>query len=81
VGSDLGFDTRTNRLVFHRENYYDKKGKENNPRLGLSFNDVELLDYVTNIYAVLLTRGIRGTFVYVCDSSLRAYLSQYIERV
>ena len=31
-----------------------------------------LLRFITNIYAVLLTRGIRGTYVYACDPALRA---------
>ena len=35
-------------------------------------NDV--LRFVTNIYSVLLTRGIRGTYVYVCDPALREHL-------
>ena len=27
----------------------------------------------------IMTRGIQGTFLYVCDDDLRDYLSQYIE--
>ena len=38
-----------------------------------------LLEYIKNIYYVLMTRGIKGTFLYVCDDDLREYLSQYIE--
>ncbi|WP_448233535.1 DNA/RNA helicase domain-containing protein [Microbacterium lacticum] len=32
-----------------------------------------MLTFIRNIYGVLLTRGMRGTFVYVCDPALRAY--------
>ena len=39
----------------------------------------ELLEYITNVYYVLMTRGIKGTYLYVCDHDLREYLSQYIE--
>jgi hypothetical protein len=63
-------------MVFHRENYFDKKGKENNPRLGITYTDDDLLDYVVNIYRVLMTRGIRGTYVYVCDEDLRNHLEK-----
>jgi len=77
IGSDLGFDPATSTMVFHRENYHDKKGKENNPRLGIVYSDEDLLDYVKNIYRVLLTRGIRGTFVYVVDPALREYLRPF----
>lgn len=72
IGPDLGYDPVAGKLVFHRENYHDKKGKENNPRLGIDYTDEDLLNYVINIYRVLMTRGIRGTFVYVCDDELRA---------
>ena len=74
IGPDLGFDPKTGQMVFHRENYHDKKGKENNPRLGIVYSDDDLLDYVKNIYRVLLTRGIRGTYVYVVDDALRDHL-------
>ena len=74
IGPDLRYDDKTNRIVFHRESYFDKKGKENNPALGLTYSDDDLLRYVTNIYTVLLTRGIRGTYVYVSDSALRTRL-------
>ncbi|WP_431031154.1 DNA/RNA helicase domain-containing protein [Plantibacter sp. RU18] len=75
IGPDLRFDVDTNRIVFHRSSYFDKKGKENNPARGLTYSDDDLLRYVTNIYTVLLTRGIRGTYVYVSDPALRTHLS------
>jgi DUF2075 family protein len=78
IGPDLGYDPITKKVVFHRENYHDKKGKENNPRLGIEYTDEDLLNFVVNIYRVLLTRGIKGTFVYVCDPSLREYLASFI---
>lgn len=77
IGADLGFDPVSQTMVFHRQNYHDKKGKENNPRLGVVYSDDDLLEYVKNIYRVLLTRGIRGTFVYVVDPHLRAYLRPF----
>ncbi len=63
------------RLLVNRKNYFDKKGKENNPTLGRKYSDEDLLRYICNVYAVLLTRGIRGTYVYVCDEALRLRLS------
>ncbi|MEG0029222.1 MAG: DNA/RNA helicase domain-containing protein [Aurantimicrobium sp.] len=76
IGPDLGYDPVSKKIVFHRENYHDKKGKENNPRLGIEYTDEDLLNYVVNIYRVLLTRGIKGTFVFVCDPALREQLGQ-----
>ena len=52
----------TRHLRFDRSNYYDTKGKENNAARGIRYTDDDVLRFVTNIYSVLLTRGIRGTY-------------------
>jgi hypothetical protein len=80
IGADLGYDPVSGRVVFRRENYHDKKGKENNPRLGIVYSDEDLLEYVVNIYRVLLTRGIRGTYIYAVDSDLRSHLRNLITK-
>lgn len=74
IGKDLRYDPESQRIVFDRSEYYDKKGRENNPKRGITYTDDDLLQYVRNIYTVLLTRGIRGTYVYVCDPPLREHL-------
>jgi len=76
IGPDLRFDVEQDRIMFDRAHYFDKKGKENNPALGLTYSDEDLLQLVRNIYRVLLTRGMRGTYVYVCDEPLREHLRQ-----
>lgn len=77
IGPDLRFDTVKQEIVFDRANYFDKKGMENNPRLGITYSDEELRRLVANVYAVLLTRGVRGTFLYVVDPDLRRHLRQF----
>jgi DUF2075 family protein len=77
IGNDLRYDPDGRRLYFDRSSYYDAKGKENNRALGITYSDQDLLRYVCNIYAVLLTRGIRGTYVYVCDPGLREFLRPF----
>lgn len=78
TGPDLRYDTAHGRLFVDRGSYFDTKGKENNARLGKVYSDDDLLRFVSNIYAVLLTRGIRGTFVYACDPALREYLREFL---
>ena len=78
IGPDLRFDSNSGRLVFDRNSYFDKKGKENNKVLDKTYTDEDLLRFVTNVYRVLLTRGIRGTYVYVCDPALREHLRTFI---
>ena len=74
IGKDLGYDPEKGCLVFNRDHYFDTKGKENNKVLGRKYSDEDLLQFVINIYQVLMTRGIKGTFVYVCDPELRNFL-------
>lgn len=78
IGLDLRFNLQQRRLFIDRDSYFDKKGKENNPALGKRYSDEDLLRFITQIYAVLLTRGIRGTYVYACDEGLREYLKAFI---
>jgi uncharacterized protein len=78
IGLDLRFDPERRRLFINRHSYFDKKGKENNPALGRTYSDDDLLRFITQIYAVLMTRGIRGTYVYACDPGLREYLKAFI---
>ena len=78
IGPELRYDPVGRRLFIDRAAYRDKKGKENNPLLGKVYTDDDLLRYVVNIYGVLLTRGMLGTLVYVCDADLRAHLGQLI---
>jgi DUF2075 family protein len=77
IGRDIYFDKNENKIRFSRENYFDKKGKENNPTLGIKYSDDDLLTYVLSIYRVLMTRGIRGTYVYICDEALRSHLRKF----
>ncbi|WP_159792344.1 DUF2075 domain-containing protein [Puerhibacterium puerhi] len=78
IGEDLRYDPQAKRLYFDRSSYHDAKGMQNNPQLGITYSDDDLLEFVTNIYSVLMTRGMRGTFVYVVDPALRQYLRNFI---
>ncbi|WP_407358799.1 DUF2075 domain-containing protein [Microbacterium sp. LTA6] len=74
VGADLRVDPSSGLIVADWENYRDKKGKENTGHLKGAFSDEDLLIFIRNIYGVLLTRGMLGTYVYVCDQGLRERL-------
>lgn len=78
IGPDLRYDTSEGRLFVDRGSYFDTKGKENNAVLGKTYTDEDLLRFISNIYAVLLTRGILGTYVHVCDPALREYLREFV---
>jgi DUF2075 family protein len=77
IGEDIRFDKSTQKIVLNRKNYFDVKGKEKNTFLNIEYSDDDVLQLVLNIYRVLLTRGILGTFVYVCDPGLRDHLRPF----
>ena len=52
--------------------YFDKKGKQ-----GIE-DPATLKAYILNIYKTMMLRGIRGTYVYVCDEGLREYFKELI---
>jgi len=78
IGRDLRLDEEIGSIFFDRSNYFDKKGMENNTKRGIKYSDADLLQLVRNIYTVLLTRGMRGTYVYVHDAALRERLRRFL---
>lgn len=72
IGNDLQYDEEKQKIVVNRSNYYDTKGKADT-------SDEELLEYLLNIYSTMCTRGMLGTYIYVCDENLRKYLKKYID--
>lgn len=70
IGNELKYDDVNECFVIDKKNYYDTKGKADT-------SDEELLQYILNIYCTMMTRGILGTYIYVCDEKLRKYLKKY----
>lgn len=71
IGPELYYDKASKKIKLDKDKFYDntvkcQKSKE------------AVYDEVLNAYAILLTRGIYGTYVYVCDEDLREYLKQFI---
>lgn len=75
VGEDLVYNRQAGRIEAVQDNYYDTNGQTK------GMDPEELLAFIRDIYYVLLTRGIEGTHLYVCDPALREHLSRYIEAV
>lgn len=73
ISKEIKLNPITNEIEIDIKNYYDTKGY-------VGIRDVNVLkDYIINIYKTLLYRGIRGTYLYICDENLKAYFSKYIE--
>ena len=79
-----GFDLNYAGVIFGREVYYDtekkridvvkKNLKDNHTK---SSGDEKMREYVLNIYLTLMTRGIKGTYIYVMDEGLKEYLKHF----
>jgi uncharacterized protein len=73
-GNEITYDQATNQIKIIKENYFDVNGKQS------IVDPEELKDFILNIYKTIMLRGIRGTYVYVCDKSLRDYFGQFIPK-
>ena len=71
LAEDIKYDENHNRIYVDKDAYKDKYGK-------IQASDSELERYIKNIYYVLLSRGIKGTYVYACDKALKKHLEKYI---
>ena len=75
IGEDIRYDKKKKTIVAVPENYYDSMGKAK-----IANDKEQLKEYLINIYMTLMTRGILGTYVYVCDPALRDYMAQFIDK-
>lgn len=72
IGNELKYDVEKEKIIVDRNQYFDAKGKADT-------NDEQLLEYILNIYRTMCTRGILGTYLYICDDNLRIYFKKYID--
>jgi hypothetical protein len=82
IGNELRWNPSKQKIEFVMTNYFDKRGRRRNiAAQRQSFGDEHFLWLMQNIYRVLLTRGIKGTYVYVCDPELRQHLRKYFKNI
>ncbi|WP_160725007.1 DUF2075 domain-containing protein [Bacillus sp. USDA818B3_A] len=75
IGNDLGFDDETQKIIVRREEFKDKGARPAKPKKG----QVDPLDeLVRNTYKTLMTRGMKGCYVYCCDKGLSEYMHEYL---
>lgn len=72
-GPEITYDPIEKKINVVKSNYYDSSGKRTIK------DEAQLKAYILNIYSVLLTRGINGTYFYACDPGLADYLSEHIK--
>jgi hypothetical protein len=76
VGEDLHFNPEKQLFSTDHDKYKDVTGKK-----GLREKPEELNRLVRNIYKVLMTRGMKGCYVYFTDKEVEAYFKKRISLV
>lgn len=69
IGKDLTYDVNKKKFVANWKRYFDSSGKK-----GFSNDPQELVPLLKNIYKTLLTRGMKGCYVFVEDKGLREHM-------
>ncbi len=69
IGPEFSYDTENKKFKVDKEKYFDTNGRN-----GIT-DPNELEKYIINIYKTLLTRGIKGTYIYIVDQNLREYFN------
>jgi uncharacterized protein len=73
-GNEISFNPETKEIIVREENYFDKNGKQ-------SIKDPkELKAFILNIYKTIMLRGIKGTYIYVCDPLLKAHFESFVPK-
>ena len=83
VGNDLIINSN-NEIKGVYDEYYDKVGKTNyrgEGTLSLKEDNKELTRLIKNIYKVLMTRGSKGTYIFIRDKNLREYFKKHLKKI
>ena len=76
IGNDLKYNSYEKKLYVDKKNFYDNNAK---PIKGSPNEEEDLLRYIKNSYYVLLTRGIKGLYIYIKDSELKKYFMENLK--
>ena len=72
-GHEIDYDDESDSIVIDRSKFFDSKVKD-------GVDDDTLKQYIVNSYKVMMTRGIKGCYVYACNPRLQNYLKRYIAK-
>lgn len=70
-GKEVDYDFEKKSIVVNLREYKDSKVKANT-------DENTLKTIIINTYATILTRGIKGCYVYACNPNMQAYLKDFI---
>ena len=73
IGPDLIYNPKTHRIETVKSATSDPMLKKSPSEATMTYDD-----YVRNIYRVLMSRGMKGCYLYICDENLRDYMKQLL---
>ena len=73
IGEEIDYNPNINRIEINLDKFYDKYVKQ-----GCDEKTVE--KYIINSYKVIMSRGIKGCYVYACNKNMHNYLSKFISK-
>jgi len=73
LGREIDYNPDTKKVVVNSDLFFDT-----NVKLGATQEDLHT--YIINSYKVMMSRGIKGCFVYAYNKPLRQYLSQFLSK-
>ena len=76
IGPDLKYDPVEDKIITDKSACKDPVLRRTQKEATMTFDD-----YVRNIYRVLMSRGMKGCYLYVCDDNLRTYLKGLIKEM
>lgn len=74
IGNDLRYDRESGTLYASASDYYDRSGKK-----GISKDPEALVVMIKNIYKVLMSRGMKGCFIYCTDPDVQQYFKERLK--
>lgn len=76
IGGDLKYDPVSQQIITDKSACKDPVLRQNRQEATMTFDD-----YVRNIYRVLMSRGMKGCYIYAVDKSLSNYLKGLIDEM
>lgn len=76
IGKDLKYDPISQSIITDKSASRDPVLRMTRKEATMTFDD-----YVRNIYRVLMSRGMKGCYLYICDDNLRNYMKSLLDQM
>ncbi len=73
LGKEIDYNPLTNQIEIDINKFYDKYVKQ-------GCTDKQVENFILNSYKVIMSRGIKGCYVYACNKNMQDYLSKFIAK-